>query len=141
MAPQADPTPVRAVDGAIHSGVRALGWACRYLVRSVVARPIIAIVVIAAALTISVYALWIGAILWLVTGRFGIVRAPRRRREVELAVAAVAIAALIVDCASSGRSPVNLAVIASCALAGTIVWIERRATLRALRAELRKSHD
>jgi hypothetical protein len=141
MEQQADPILERAVRGAIRDGVRALGWACRYLPRLVLARPIIALLVIAASLTIAVYALWIGAILWLVTGRFGIVKLQRRRPQMEATVAALAIAALIAQCASGGRSPLNLAVITICALGGALVWFERHATLEALRTELRKGHD
>ena len=96
---------------------------------------------IAASLTIAVYALWIGALLWLVTGRFGIAQSQRGRPQIEAAVAAMAIGALIAQSASGGRSPLNLAVIALCAVAGTVVWFQRRATLQALRAELHKADD
>lgn len=138
MEQKADPILDRAVRAAIHSGVRAFGWACRYLPRLFLARPIVALLIIAASLTIAAYALWIGAILWLVTGRFGIVQTQRGRPQIEAAVAAIAIAALIALCASGGRSPLNLAVIAACALGGAAVWFERHATLEALRTELRK---
>lgn len=107
MEQQADPVLERAIRGAIGDGVRALGWACRYLSRLLIARPIVALVVIAASLTIAVYALWIGALLWLVTGRFGIAQSQRGRPQIEAAVAAMAIGALIAQSASGGRSPLR----------------------------------
>ena len=140
MGQQADSLLQCALRGAIRDGVRALGWACRYLPRLILARPIIALLVIAASLTIAVYALWIGAILWLITGRFGIVRRQHRRRQIEATVVAISIAALIAECASGGRSPLNLTVIGTSALAGAVVWFERRTALEALRAELHKGH-
>lgn len=129
----------RATQGVIRSAVCALGWACRYLSRLLLARAIIAVAVIAASLTIAVYALWIGAILWMVTGRFGILRRERWRLQVEVAVSTAVIAGLIAMCAHEGRPPANLAVIGSCALGGAIVWFHRDLTLRSLRAELSAS--
>lgn len=139
MAQHADPLPTRAATYVIHGGVHVLAWACRYLARLLLARTIVAVAVIVASLTLAVYALWIGAIVWMVTGRLGILRPGRWRPQVEAAVALAAIASLVALCASGGRSPTNLAVIASCALGGAIVWLHRDTTLRALSTELHTS--
>lgn len=141
MEQQANPVLERVAQSAIQSGARALGWAIRCLTRLLFARPIVAVLVIIAWLIVAIYALWIGAILWLFTGRYGIARSGRRRTQTEVGVAIVSITALVVLCAHSGRSPLNLAAITSCATAGAIVWLERRTTLQALRIELHMLHS
>jgi hypothetical protein len=131
-----DPLALSVVHRAIGGGVRALIWACGYLSRLLLARAVVAFAIIVASLTIATYALWIGAILWMVTGRFGIFRPQRWRFHVEAGVALLAIGGLLGLCALEGRHPANLAVIASCAVVGAVVWFEREAALRSLRAEL-----
>jgi hypothetical protein len=121
---------------AIVLGVRTVAWACRYLSRLFIPRLLVAIAVIAIAMTVTVYALWVGAMLWFVTGRFGIVKSGPRRRPAELLVALLAIASLLALCANEGRPATNVAFIGVFAVSGAILWFQRQIVLKAFRSEL-----
>lgn len=120
---------------ALHGGVRALVWACGHLSRLVLARTIVAFAIVVASLAVATYALWIGAILWMATGRFGMFRSERCRVQVERGVALASIIALVALSASERRPAVNLAFIAACALGGALLWFNRGEALSALRTE------
>lgn len=119
----------------LHGGSRALVWACGHLSRLVLGRTVVALAIVVASFTITTYALWIGAILWIATGRFGIFRSEHRRVQIERGVALASIVALVALSASEGRPAANLVFIAVCALGGALLWFNRGEALGALRAE------
>jgi hypothetical protein len=101
----------------------------------VLARTIVAFAIVVASLTVATYALWIGAILWMATGRFGMFRSERCRVQIERGVALASIVALVALSASEGRPAANLVFIAACALGGAQLWFNRGEALSALRAD------
>lgn len=121
---------------ALSGGIRVLVWACGHLSRLMLARTIVAVVIVIVSLTLATYALWIGAILWMATGRFGILRSYRRRAEIEGAVALASIVLLVALSASQGRPAANLVLVAACALGGGFLWFNRAEAWQALRAEV-----
>jgi hypothetical protein len=125
-----------AFERAIRGAIGTVAWACRYLSRLLIPRVLVATAIIVIAMTITVYALWLGAILWLFTGRFGIVKPGPRRRPVELLFTLLTIVSLLVLCAAEGRPVANIAFIGVCAVSGAILWFKRQMVLHAIRSEL-----
>lgn len=137
MPPPNIDTPAKWLStvAVLHGGIRALVWACGHLSRLVLARTIVPLAIVVASFTIATYALWIGAILWMATGRYGILRSQQRRVQIERGVALASIVALVALSASEERPAANVAFIAACALSGALLWFNRGETLSALRAE------
>lgn len=120
----------------IAKGVRAVAWAFRCLARRLIPRLLVATGILLIAITVTLYALWFGAMLWFVTGRFGIVKNSARKHQAELLVSFSSIVALLAYCATEGRPAANVAVIAVFAISGATVWLHRQVALTAIRGEL-----
>jgi hypothetical protein len=126
----------RASRAFIELGVRATAWACRFLINFLVARAVIATAVLILATSVAVYALWIRTLLWMTTGRFGIVRLPRWQKRAEITVTTVSIAALLLQSAAAGRTAGNMIVIGLLALMGAVVCFHREHAVAKLRDQL-----
>ena len=120
---------------ALHTGVRITAWALRFLTRATVARVVVALLIVYLAIVVTVYTLWIGAMLWFVSGRFGIVRNTRRKATADRVAAAGCIAALPLYCAVHGMSLARCSAIASLASIGVVVWFNRASVVDAIKAE------
>jgi len=116
--------PARGRSGVlIKSCVRIVVWATKTLMRSLIPRSLLAVGVLALSAIVLLYAAWFAALMWLTCGQHGIVRAERWRAPMRCIVGATAIVTLIIDGASAGRTPANLAFIAATATAGLLVQV------------------
>ncbi len=121
----------------IEKYAQAIAWAVRLLFNTLVTRVVVAIAVVAFALSVTIYALWIGLILWFITGRFGIIRSQSHKKKAEVITSASMITSLTAWAFLEHRSLANTITITLLAAAGATVWSRRRQTLRALERELR----
>jgi hypothetical protein len=125
-----------AVPQAIQLAARATAWAARFAATTIVGRLIVAVILLYLAFVITLYALWIGAMLWLVTGRFGIVRNSTRKPIANRLTACSAIAALALYCALHGFSFAHYTAISLLSTSGAVLWFHRTTALSAARREL-----
>jgi hypothetical protein len=103
--------------------------------RGEIVRLPLAAVVLFAALVITLYALWIGGILWFVTGRFGILRNANRTPIATGTIAAGCVVILEAATALDGASIARCGAIALCASGGVIVWINRNTVIAAIKSQ------
>jgi hypothetical protein len=108
----------------------------RFTATTIIGRLIIAVIVLYLAFVITLYALWIGAMLWFVTGKYGIVRNTTRKPTANRLTAGSAIAALAFYCAAHGFSFAHCTAIALLSSSGAMLWFNRTTALAAARHEL-----
>jgi hypothetical protein len=124
-----------AATQGVSLAVRACAWALRSVANTLLARLAVAAAVLYLAAIIAFYALWIGAMLWFVVGRFGVVRDQRRKPIAARVTAASACLGLAAYCGVQGSSFTRCTIIAVMASTGALVWFNRHAVFTTARSE------
>lgn len=122
----------------VYGFIAALGWAVGFLARVIFIRVAVALIVLVLGVIVMLYALWIGAMLWFITGRLGIARGVAKRDILEQAIAGLLPVSLAVVSLAGGRSLANAFVILILASCGALLWQRRREALRLGHARLPK---
>lgn len=119
---------------SVYVGV-VLWAASTVLLQSVSVGPI-ARIALAAAMAIAVYALLVAFVIFVACGRWGIVRAPHRRRLATTLAVTACFVWVFADAWHHGRSGLNLVAIAAAELAGLALYLGRASVLESARLRI-----
>jgi hypothetical protein len=116
--------------------VAGFAWAVGTVAAQALPIVLIARLVLVLAVVIAIYATTVAFIVFVVCGRFGVVREARWRSRAATIAVAVAFAWIIVGACAEGRTLLNVAAIAAAELAGAGLYVGRRRVATAARRRL-----
>jgi len=124
----------------IEGFVGSVSWSINVVLHTTPLRIAAAVIVLYFGAIVTLYALWLGLLLWFVTGRHGMARSAGRRESVERASLAVFVGAfgslLLLEGYSVGRA----AGICVLTTAGAVLWLNRRLAIRLGRERVVRQH-
>lgn len=116
--------------------ISTIAWAGGLIFRSVIGRLVVAAAVFFLGVVVTFYAIFFGAMLWFVIGRYGILP-PKRRGERSEALALAALVILLTAITFvQGASTLRAAAIAALASMGAMLWHRRKYALQLARRRL-----
>jgi hypothetical protein len=131
----------RSAKPLVEGFVGSFSWSISVVSHTTPLRIAAAVIVLYFGAIVTLYALWLGLLLWFVTGKHGMARSVGRRESVERAALAVFIAALAVPLLTQGYSVGHTAGICVLATAGAVLWLNRRVAIRLGRERVARQHS
>jgi hypothetical protein len=132
MSPSAKPL--------IEGFVGSVSWSISVVLHTTPLRIAAAVIVLYFGAIVMLYALWLGLLLWFVTGRHGVARSAGRRESVERASLAVFVGAFGGLLLVEGYSVGHAAGICLLATAGAVLWLNRRVAMHLGRERMVQQH-
>lgn len=131
----------RSAKPLVEGFVGSISWSISVVSHTTPLRIAAAVIVLYFGAIVTLYALWLGLLLWFVTGKHGVARSVGRRESVERAALAVFIGALAVLLLTQGYSVGHTGGICVLATAGAVLWLNRRVAIRLGRERVARQHS
>lgn len=120
--------------------ISTVAWAVGSIFRSIIGRLVVAAVALFFGVIVTLYAVFFGAMLWFIIGRYGIVRPKQRDGRSEAPALAAFVVLLTAIAFAQGASALHAAAIAALASMGAMLWYRRKYAFQLVRRRVARSN-